>query len=60
MVAENLAAIRKFLKNTLCLPGKQKVSTGGRPKGTIESGSIRHIYDWLSKNGEVFKNPLTR
>jgi len=46
---KNLAAIRKYLKN--CSGAEQYSGKGGR--GCKDAGSIREIYSWLNKNGEV-------
>jgi len=49
---ENLTVIRNYLKK-LSVQRVNEKSTGGRPKGTMENGSIRDIISWLNKNGEV-------
>jgi hypothetical protein len=54
---ENLAAIRKWLQKNIInrseseqMKSKRADGRGGR---LDEAGSIRHISDWLNKNGEV-------
>lgn len=53
---ENLVAIRKWLQKNECLLHEQsskKLDSKGRENRQQEAGSIRHISDWLNKNGEV-------
>lgn len=55
-VTENLAAIREYLKKNIIrsdaeqMKSKREDGRGGR---IDEVGSVRHIYEWLNKNGEV-------
>jgi len=55
-VTENLAVVRMFLKDN-CSSAEQllrkKDSLGRTQSREEEAGSIRNIYDWLNKNGEV-------
>jgi len=53
---KNLAAIRKYLKNKTVVQELNSHLKDGRkapPQNLPEAGSIREIYSWLNKNGEV-------
>jgi len=47
-----LGAIRKYLQG-LSVQSLNRKSTGGRPPGTIEAGSVRDVGLWLNRQGEV-------
>jgi len=53
--AENLAVIRKFLQSSVQTLNNTRISKRGRigEGQPSEPGSVRHIHDWLNKNGEV-------
>jgi len=51
--AENLAVIRKFLMSVQSLNTHKKLDSKGRENRQQDAGSVRHIHDWLNKNGEV-------
>lgn len=57
-VTENLNAIRKWLKHN-CSPVEQmsrkKDSLGRTQAREQETGSVRDIYSWLNKNGEIME-----
>ncbi len=56
-VTENLSAVRNWLKkNKMAVQQLNTHDSSGRKKSSQqieEAGSIRNIYDWISKNGEV-------
>jgi hypothetical protein len=55
-VAENLIAIRNFLKSNFVTPGNEIKKTEDNPKGAgriNESGSYRDVAKWLNENGEI-------
>jgi len=56
-VNENLQMVQNELKSgrILSVQTPDRKSTGGRPKGSIEAGSIRDVERWVNKNGELLK-----
>lgn len=58
--AENLAAIRNYLMNVQTLNTHKKLDSKGRENRQQESGSIRHIHDWLHKNRKSEILPIGR
>ncbi len=56
-VTENLNVVRKWLRSRS--PVEQPLKTQGkRTDLPYETGTVRDIYSWLSKNGEVLSHDV--